>query len=248
MDFGINFYDHIFVQGITILCFIGVWIFNKFRNQNEKLKKQIDITLLSAIAIFTISFVIIIFSNSKTSSKTTNFSVRPNLTQFFSELRLQEFQSYINPNVIYSTDKPNVAVLFESPNSNSNVSPEHELGPLLKSKKYHIINNLFNNEAVISKRFVKDFFMGKTDVLIQSGIMAHLDHLVIGKLQYSFRKSQAYNISTISCDIELIYATLDVKGRIARTRSLRMIGAGSSNDIALRRGLEKLAEHANQIL
>ncbi len=108
--------------------------------------------------------------------------------------RLQQFKSLINSNVVYSTDKPNIALIIESRGNANDFSPAIELTSLLKSNQYHLITNLFDVNALAKKGFLAEFQKGHTEILVRSGIMSRLHHIIIGRLKFSFRQNVENNI------------------------------------------------------
>ena len=109
--------------------------------------------------------------------------------------------------------------------------------------------NLFREEAFKSGGFFRGIYNGETDLLEQSEALSDVDGLVLGVLTYSFRNDVPVGQNLVSCDLALNYKVFDKKGSVIHASSVDVIGAGFSENAALRRGLEMLAElHAAEIL
>lgn len=156
------------------------------------------------------------------------------------EKRLNEFKGLISTGVTTHPGKPNIALVIESQKTESGVSPENALYNLLRSQKMNIILNFFKEETFKSKGFFKEIYDGNTELLTQANALSKIDYLILGRLNYSFAKRGEENL--ISCDINFSYKVVGKKGDIVKSDIISIIGPGFSNDAALERGLEILAE------
>jgi len=156
------------------------------------------------------------------------------------EKRLNEFKGLISTGVTTYPGKPNIALVIESQKTESGVFPENALYNLLRSQKMNIILNFFKEEAFKSKGFFKEIYDGNTELLTQANALSKIDYLILGRLNYSFAKRGEENL--ISCDINFSYKVVGKKGDIVKSDIISIIGPGFSNDAALERGLEILAE------
>lgn len=157
------------------------------------------------------------------------------------EKRLTELKALISV-VNTHAGKPNIGLIIESKKTESGISPENALYSLLKSEKINIILNLFKEEPFKSKGFFQEIYDGNTELLTQADALSKIDYLILGRLNYSFAKGAAIDKDLISCNISFSYKVVSKKGNIIKSDSISVIGSGFSNDAALERGLEILAE------
>jgi hypothetical protein len=164
------------------------------------------------------------------------------------EKRLNEFKSIINQSVITYSDKPNIAMVIESLRTEGGLSPESTLINHLKKDKINIIDHFFK-EAFKTKGYFREIYGGNTEILRQSDALSKIDYLIIGKIDYTFRKGSQIDRDLVSCNINFFYKVINKKGDIAKSDSINVIGPGFSEDAALERGLEMLAErHSDRII
>jgi hypothetical protein len=252
ITFSINLFE-IIVAVIVILAFIVVWIYNHFLSKGKS-RIIVDWSIFAIFVTIIVAIVYFVYSGLiKFQWKGPNQieSIKTNVNiQNSSADRLEKFKSLINPNITFSSDKPNVAVVFESQNRLEGFFPGNELALLIKtSEKYHVITNLLDTNNIATKEFISEFFSGETDNLVRSGVMSHLHHIIFGKLQFKFHSNSGDIAEIISCDIHFEYQVIDSRGRVVRTASIDVIGPGFSNDDALKNGLEKIStDFSNQIL
>ena len=165
------------------------------------------------------------------------------------ERRLRELQALINRPVTIFSDLRNVAVIIDAEGTKSGASPETILYGLLRAEGVNIILNLFREEAFKSRGFFRQIYNGDTGLLEQSGALSDADGLLLGVLTYSFRKGVPVDPNVVSCDLALDYKMFNKKSRVVQASSVAVIGASFSENAALRRGLEMLAElHGEELL
>lgn len=172
---------------------------------------------------------------------------RPQINE--KERRLQDFKSIINRVNNIDPRKPSIAVVISSKRTESGISPENSLYNLLKTEKINIIVNLFKEELFKAKGFFREIYDGDTRLLRQTDVLSKIDNLILGRLNYSFQKGAGIDRDLVSCSINFSYKVINKKGEIIRSDSISVIGPGFSEDAALERGLEMLAEkYSDRIL
>jgi len=157
------------------------------------------------------------------------------------ERRLIEFKSLISQSVMTSPDKPNVAIVIESLRSESGLSPEDTLVNLLKREGINIIEHYFK-EGFKTKGYFKEIYGGSTEILKHSEALSKIDCIIIGRINYTSRKGSQIDRDLVSCNINFNYKVINKKGDIVKSDSLVVVSPGFSEDAALERGLEMLAE------
>jgi len=165
------------------------------------------------------------------------------------ERRLDEFNSLINKTVTTYPDKQNVAMVIESSKTNNGISPENLLYNLLKTEKVNVIINFFEEKAFKSKGFFREIYDGNTELLRKADVFSQIDYVILGRIDYSFRKTGLIDKDLVSCDIDFSYKTINKNGEVVESDSISVIGPGFSEDMALERGLEMLCEkYFNRIM
>lgn len=165
------------------------------------------------------------------------------------ERRLNEFKDIVNWGITIYPGKPNVALVIESSKAQSGVSCENILYNLLRTEKINIITNYFKEESFKSKGFFKEIYDGNTELLKKADALSKIDHLILGKLNYSFQKGGGIEKDLVSCNIIFTYKVINKNAEIVKTDSIHVIGPGFSEDAAIQRGLEILSEqYSDRIL
>lgn len=156
--------------------------------------------------------------------------------------RLEELRSLINRMVKIYPDRRNVAMIIESLKADQGISPENLLYNLLKTEKVNIIVNFFKEETFKSKGFFREIYDGNTQLLREADVFSKVDYVILGKIDYSFRRTELVDRDLVSCDISFSYKTINRNAEVVVSDSISVIGPGFSEDIALERGLEILSE------
>src|SRR3990167_6534054 len=104
------------------------------------------------------------------------------------ERRLSEFKSLINWEITTHPGVSNVAIIIESKKTESGISPSSALYNLLRVEQVNLIINLFQEESFRTRGFFKEIYDGNTELLHSSGALSEIDYLILGSLNYSFRK------------------------------------------------------------
>jgi len=163
--------------------------------------------------------------------------------------QLKDFKSIINPGIILHSDKPNIAIVVEVPRTAIDISAESSLYNHLKSEKVHIVLNFFKEEEFKSKGYFTELFNGNTELLVRSGALEKVGTLILGKMNFSFRRDSQVERNLVSCDINFSYKSFNKDGGIVRNETLNVVGPGFSESTALKRGIELLAErYSDKIL
>jgi hypothetical protein len=157
------------------------------------------------------------------------------------ERTLTEFKSLINQSIVICPDKRNVAIVIESPRTEGGLSPENTLTNFLKKDRVNIVDHYFK-EAFKTKGYFREIHGGNTEILRQSDALSKIDYIMIGKIDYTFRKGSQIDRDLVSCNISFNYRVINKKGDTIKSDSLNVVGPGFSEDAALERGLEILAE------
>jgi hypothetical protein len=157
------------------------------------------------------------------------------------ERRLSRLRALINKGIAHQSGKPNVAMVIESKRSEGGASPEQALYDLLKVENVNIITNLFR-EPFKAKGYFRDIYDGNTGLLREAGAFQSVDYIVLGRLDYSFRKGAAVESDLVSCNLSLSYRIINKDGEVVKSDSIRAVGPGLSEDAALERGLEILSD------
>lgn len=177
----------------------------------------------------------------------TEVDKRPDISE--KERRLDEFNSLINETVTTYPDKQNVAMVIESSKTHNGISPEDLLYNLLKTEKVNIIINFFEEKAFKSKGFFREIYDGNTELLREADIFSQIDYVILGRIDYSFRKTGLIDKDLVSCDIAFSYKVINKNAQVVESNSISVIGPGFSEDRALERGLEILCEeYSNRIM
>jgi hypothetical protein len=161
------------------------------------------------------------------------------------EKRLNEFKSLINQSITTYPDKPNVAMVIESLRTEGGLSPENTLVNLLKKEKVNIIDHYFK-EAFKTKGYFREIYGGNTEILKQTDALSKIDYMIMGKTDYTFKKGSQIDKDLVSCNINLTYKVINKKGDIVKSDSINVVGPGFSEDAALERGLEMIAERYSE--
>lgn len=158
------------------------------------------------------------------------------------EKRLDEFRFLINETVATSPDKQDVTMIIESSKTEHGFSPENLLYNLLKTERVNIIINFFKEEAFKSKSFFKEIYDGNTELLKKADVYSKIDCIILGRIDYSFRKTGLIDEDLISCDITFSYKVINKNAQVVEINSISVTGSGFSEDRALKGGLEILCE------
>jgi len=158
------------------------------------------------------------------------------------ERRLDEFNSLINKMVTAYPDKQNVAMVIESSKTHNGISPENLLYNLLKTEKVNVIINFFEEKAFKSKGFFREIYDGNTELLREADVFSQIDYVILGRIDYSFRKTGLIDKDLVSCDINFSYKVINKNGQVVDSSSINAIGPGFSEGRALEGGLEILCE------
>jgi hypothetical protein len=162
--------------------------------------------------------------------------------------RLQEFKSSVNPSAFVSSAQKNVALVIQAPKTKVSFFPDRSLANMLRSKEVNLIKDCFT-ESFKTKGFFREIFDGNSTLLNQSNVLSKVNYVILGNLDYSFRNDSQIDKDLISSDINFSYKVLNNKGEIVDSDFVSVIGPGFTNDSALKRGLEIIAEnHSKQIM
>lgn len=164
------------------------------------------------------------------------------------EKRLSELKALLNRDITTYPNKSNVAFVIDAAKTKSGFLPENTLYNQLRSEKIHIIINLFKEEQFKSTGFFKEIYNGNTEILKQVDAFSKIDYILLGKLNYSFKKG-AVDSDLVSCDINFSFKIINKNAEIIRSDNISVVGPGFAEDAALERGLEILAEkYSDRIL
>jgi len=164
------------------------------------------------------------------------------------EDRGQALRSLINKRATLQHGVPNVALVIEAKGGAVGDSAQSALYRLLRSDRVQVVTGYFREGAFKSGGFFEEIYGGNTKNLKESGAMADLDYLLLGKVSYSFRKNPQLDQDLISCDLTFAYKVVDRQCNISGSGVKNTIGAGFTEEAALERAMEVLAEkHSGSI-
>jgi len=158
------------------------------------------------------------------------------------EKRLNELKPLINRNISTYQGKPNVAIVIEAKSTEKGISHEEKMYNFLKSDRANIIYNLFKEKLFKSEGFFGEIYEGNTEILTQVDALSGVNYLILGRLNYSFRKGAAIDKELVSCDINFSYKVISKNAEVIKVDSINVIGPGFSEDAALTKGLEIISE------
>jgi hypothetical protein len=180
-----------------------------------------------------------------TPSRTPEPTLFPTITK--GEKRLNQLKKLLNRDITTYPNKSNVTFVIDAAKTESGFSPENTLYHQLRSEKIYIIN-LFKEDQFKSMGFFQEIYNGNTEILKQADAFPKVDYILLGKLNYSFRKGTV-DRDLVSCDINFSFKIINKNAEIIRSDSLNVTGPGFSEDTALERGLEILSEtYSDRIL
>lgn len=160
------------------------------------------------------------------------------------EQRLAAFRTLLNP-IRLAANKRNIAILIETAGATSGIAPDQALYGHLNLDEANLITDLFRHD-VITRGYFNDLYQHDKELLRLATSTSSIDALVLGRLNYSFRKGAQIDNDLVSCDITLSYEVINHDGDVTSSGSFRVVGPGFSNDAALERGVELLAEQFTQ--
>jgi len=143
--------------------------------------------------------------------------------------------------------KRNIAILIDTPNTNSGFAPDQALYGHLNRDKVNLITNLFRRD-VIARGYFSDLYDGNKDML-QVAAASKVDYIILGRMQYSFKKAGQVDNDLVSCEITLNCKVVNQAGDVTGGNSFRVLGPGFSESAAIERGIELLsAQFSDRIL
>lgn len=156
------------------------------------------------------------------------------------EQRLAEFRTLLNP-VGLAAGKRNIAIMIAASGSASGFAPEQALYGHLKPDRGHLITDLFRQD-LITRGYFNDLYQGDKELLKLATNASRVDYLILGRLNYSFRRGTHVDNDLVSCEITLSFKAINQAGDVVRGDSFRVVGPGFSENAALERGIELLSD------
>jgi hypothetical protein len=150
-----------------------------------------------------------------------------------------EFNSTINNKIITSEKPSKIAFVIESNPINLN-SASNEFSNKIEINNYQIIKDYFNNKFK-SEGYFQKIYNGETTLIYKSRIFKDVNYLILGKLDFSFRKNASLDEDLISCDIDLSYKIFNKQGLIM-SDVINSIGAGFSEQLSSKQAIKILSE------
>ena len=160
------------------------------------------------------------------------------------EQRLAAFRTLLNP-IHLAANKRNIAIFIDAGDATASIAPDQALYGHLTLDQAHLITDLFGHE-VIARGYFNDLYHDDKELLTLATRTARVDALILGRLQYSFRKGAPIDTDLVSCDVILSCKVVNRDGDLTGSDSFRVVGPGFSNDAALERGIEILAQQFTQ--
>ena len=160
------------------------------------------------------------------------------------EQRLSAFRAVLNP-IRLAANKRNIAILIDTAGSTSAIAPDQALYGHLKLDQINLITDLFRHD-VIARGYFNNIYQGDKELCKLATSASRIDALILGRLTYSFRKGAPSDNDLVSCDITLSCKVINHDGDVTGSDSFRIVGPGFSNEAALERAIELLAEQFTQ--
>lgn len=147
------------------------------------------------------------------------------------------------------TGKPNVAIILKGSGAEGRSDLDSVTQMFSNSGKIHYIPRYFKEGPFISEGFFDDIFNGNTNMLRQANALLKLDYLILGKLNYAFKKVSQYDQEMVSCDLKFNYKVINKDAHVTKSDTKSVVGPAFSESAALDRALEILKEkHLENIL
>jgi hypothetical protein len=165
------------------------------------------------------------------------------------KINAEELKDLINPGAATQSGKSNVALVLASPKTGGGTSPDTTFYGLAKSDKVNLVSHYFKEGPFISRGYFDEIYNGNTDLLKKANVFSKVDFLLMGRFNYSFKKTSQYGQELVSCDFKFSYKIINKEGSIIRSEMRSVVGPGFSEDEALQRAAEIFAEkHLENIL
>ena len=78
-------------------------------------------------------------------------------------------------------------------------------------KDSHIFIDHYFKEDFKTKGYFKEIHGGNTEILEQSGALSKVDYIIMGKVDYKFRKGSEIDKDLVSCNINFAYKVINKK-------------------------------------
>lgn len=153
------------------------------------------------------------------------------------EQRRTAFRGLLN-SVSLIQGKRNVAIFIDTPYTASGFAPDQALYGQLNQDRVNLITNLFRRD-VIAQGFFSDLYDGDKD-LLQIAAASKVDYIILGRMQYAFKKAGQVDNELVSCEITLNCKVINQAGDVTGSNSFRVLGPGFSESAAIERGIELL--------
>jgi hypothetical protein len=158
--------------------------------------------------------------------------------------RLEGFRAVVNSGVGLTPGKRNIAIVIQAPSAGGSLSPVESLYGQLRSDA-HLITDLFRYDA-LTRGYFDDIYQGDPEMLRIATTTTRVDALILGRLNYTFRKGSAVDSELVSCDMGLSYKVANQSGDVIKSDSFQVVGPGFSESAALERAVQLLANRFSE--
>lgn len=159
--------------------------------------------------------------------------------------RIADFRALVNTGLRPAS--PGTIVGFVVRTETASLPAEEILAGELRRTGLELQTGYFKPAFKESEHF-RGIAGGRSELLVASGVMEPLDYLLLAILAHSCREgSSGYGL--YACDVDFTYTVVDRRGRLVARDVVSVTGPGVTEDRALRRGLELVAEnHGARVL
>lgn len=145
--------------------------------------------------------------------------------------------------------KPNVAIVLKGSGSEGRSDLDSVTQIFSNSDKIRYIPKYFKDGPFVSEGYFDDIFNGNTNMLRQANVFSKLDYLILGKVNYTFKKVSQFDQEMVSCDLKFNYKVINKDAHVTKSDTKSVVGPAFSESVALDRALEILKEkHLENIL
>jgi hypothetical protein len=148
----------------------------------------------------------------------------------------------INTGLSVSASQSNLALLIDSTDDGIAGSLVDSLrGFLGGNGRVNLVANLADVAALKQHGFFNDFFSGNAHLLAQAAELGHVDYILLGRANYSFRAQPSIDADLLTCDLTLNCRLVNRNGTGVTSAAFTAAGAGFGRPQALERAAENAA-------
>ena len=155
-----------------------------------------------------------------------------------------DLRALINSAAVRS-DERNIAIVIEASGPTGGLAPQQALYGHLKLEKGRLVTDLFKRDFW-AQGYFDQMYQGNKELLQVATAVSHVDYVILGRLNSSFRHGSPVDDELVSCDLVLSYKVVDNRGDMRSSDSFSGVGAGFSEGAAIERAIEFLAKQFNE--